>query len=1094
MVSSNAHPCWKSHLAGSVTLMAALIALLLPSHGCGPNSKGSTCGDGIKTADEECDNGVLNSDTAPDACRTTCMLPRCGDGVRDTGEECDDGNTTSGDGCSATCTSEGAVCGNGIVEEGEQCDDGNRDNGDGCDEDCQSEFCGNGTIEEPEECDDGPNNSNTHPDACRINCVNPYCGDGVPDTGEECDDGNNVSGDGCSATCVFEANVCGNGVVEAGEQCDDGNRVDGDGCDANCQFEIGTCGNGILEAGEQCDDGNNMNGDGCDENCMLEGVLCGNGVVDLGEECDDGPMNSNTQPDACRTTCQRARCGDGVVDTGELCDDGNNIDGDGCTHNCRIEVLPGCGNGVPDPGEECDDGNTTPCDGCSATCQVEACGNGRRECDEECDDGNTVGGDGCSATCTLEPITTCQPADVIACGQTRSANTSGPAATDRIDGYNCSPWNETGPEYAFVFTAPSSSTVTATLSGLGSDLDIFVLQDQAGRCDSEACIAFGDLSATFSATAGQTYYLVVDGYFGAQGPFTLKVTCGACGDGVVDPDEECDDGNTTSGDGCSETCTLESCGNGVVDVGEECDDGNTTPCDGCSASCQIEACGNGRVECGEECDDGNTASGDGCSATCTLEGGTCDPGWELTCGGSDRWSTNNFGATDEIDRYSCTWWLEDGPEYAYTFVAPQTGPVTVTLSELDVGQDLDIFVLSDQGGLCHSSNCLAYGTLSASFGATAGQTYYVVVDGYYGASGNYTVDLKCGGGACGDGVLNVGEECDDGNTAPGDGCSPTCRREVCGNGVLDPGEECDDGNTVSGDGCSATCKLETSGCQADWYLGCGKLDSWSNDGSGSTNNIDTYPGCVGWNESGPEYTYWFYAYETGQVTVSLTGMTGDLDIFVLEEDGSGCQSGSCIAYGGANVTFNAVEGEYYYFVVDGYNGATSSYTLDVSCATGNPDCGNGILEPGEQCDDGNNTSGDGCSLSCTLEGGTCSPSFTLTCGGSDSWTTEYSSNLVSRYGCSDWNQSGPEYTYQFNATHTGPVTVNLTGIAPGVDLDLFVLLRPFGSCTPGNCIAYSAGIGDEQLTFQVLDGETYYIVVEGFSGSSGSYDINVSCQ
>ncbi len=31
---------------------------------------------------------------------------------------------------------------------------------------------------------------------------------------------------------------------------------------------------------------------------------------------------------------------------------------------------------------------------------------------------------------------------------------------------------------------------------------------------------------------------------------------------------------------------------------------------------------------------------------------------------------------------------------------------------------------------------------------------------------------------------------------------------VCGDGEPDVGEECDDGNTVSGDGCSATCQFE----------------------------------------------------------------------------------------------------------------------------------------------------------------------------------------------------------------------------------------------------------------------------------------------
>ena len=52
-----------------------------------------------------------------------------------------------------------------------------------------------------------------------------------------------------------------------------------------------------------------------------------------------------------------------------------------------------------------------------------------------------------------------------------------------------------------------------------------------------------------------------------------------------------------------------------------------------------------------------------------------------------------------------------------------------------------------------------------------------------------------------------GEDCDDGNTVRGDGCSADCSREVCGNGVLDPNEQCDDGNTVDGDGCTATCRV-----------------------------------------------------------------------------------------------------------------------------------------------------------------------------------------------------------------------------------------------------------------------------------------------
>lgn len=67
-----------------------------------------------------------------------------------------------------------------------------------------------------------------------------------------------------------------------------------------------------------------------------------------------------------------------------------------------------------------------------------------------------------------------------------------------------------------------------------------------------------------------------------------------CGNGVVETNETCDDGNAVSGDGCSSTCQIESCGDGVINNNgtEQCDDGNTNSSDGCSSTCQIE-CGSG---------------------------------------------------------------------------------------------------------------------------------------------------------------------------------------------------------------------------------------------------------------------------------------------------------------------------------------------------------------------------------------------------------------------------------------------------------------------------------------------------------------------
>lgn len=72
--------------------------------------------------------------------------------------------------------------------------------------------------------------------------------------------------------------------------------------------------------------------------------------------------------------------------------------------------------------------------------------------------------------------------------------------------------------------------------------------------------------------------------------------------------EQCDDGNASSDDACTNACTLNVCGDGFVRTGvEQCDDGNVTSGDGCSASCQSEGCGDGivQVALGEQCDGGD---------------------------------------------------------------------------------------------------------------------------------------------------------------------------------------------------------------------------------------------------------------------------------------------------------------------------------------------------------------------------------------------------------------------------------------------------------------------------------------------------------
>lgn len=81
---------------------------------------------------------------------------------------------------------------------------------------------------------------------------------------------------------------------------------------------------------------------------------------------------------------------------------------------------------------------------------------------------------------------------------------------------------------------------------------------------------------------------------------------------------------------CSTNCknlgntNIASCGNGIIEPGEDCDDNNITSGDGCSSNCLLvegskAVCGNGKIEKGEQCDDGNSANGDGCSSICLYE-------------------------------------------------------------------------------------------------------------------------------------------------------------------------------------------------------------------------------------------------------------------------------------------------------------------------------------------------------------------------------------------------------------------------------------------------------------------------------------------
>jgi hypothetical protein len=131
----------------------------------------------------------------------------------------------------------------------------------------------------------------------------------------------------------------------------------------------------------------------------------------------------------------------------------------------------------------------------------------------------------------------------------------------------------------------------------------------------------------------------------------------SCGDGRLDPREECDGAADAACPGrCQAACTCgappPACGNAVVDGGEQCDGVAEEACPGrCTTACTCTepppGCGNGQVGEGEECDGLADAACPGrCTAGCACaeppptcgdgrvaEGEECDGAADAACPG-----------------------------------------------------------------------------------------------------------------------------------------------------------------------------------------------------------------------------------------------------------------------------------------------------------------------------------------------------------------------------------------------------------------------------------------------------------------------------
>lgn len=485
------------------------------------------------------------------------------------------------------------VCGDGNIDEvlGEECDDGNLDSGDGCDEECILEVCGNGKVQEDEDCDDGNTNNN---DSCLDTCEEAECGDGEiwnEDGGtEECDDFGFETAT-CNDDCTTPA--CGDEIVNEafGEQCDPVGGIPSADCDDDCSLPF--CGDENLNTmtipAEECDPPGGLPTSLCNFDCTEN--FCGDSIQNMlaNEECDDG----NLEPgDGCDEDCELEFCGNDKQQAGEECDGTDVPPGGVCDDNC---FLIECENGILQDGEDCDDGGVTgPFDFCDENCEfVTFCGDGVTNGGEDCDEGLPPDNqtDECNFDCTTSDCPDGKP--------------------NPADGEECDDGNN---------------------------------EDNDG-CSNSCTINVGDLCGNGELNPpDEECDLSVPGTLPSECDFDCSFP--DCDDSILNLEsgEECEDGNTEDGDGCSAVCLLEIpefCGNGRLDDGEFCDltVPETDPAE-CDIDCTAPVCGDNLLNqaAGEQCEDGNMDDNDGCSSDCQIEEATEPADEETTfgiCGGCD---------------------------------------------------------------------------------------------------------------------------------------------------------------------------------------------------------------------------------------------------------------------------------------------------------------------------------------------------------------------------------------------------------------------------------------------------------------------------
>lgn len=239
----------------------------------------------------------------------------------------------------------------------------------------------------------------------------------------------------------------------------------------------------------------------------------------------------------------------------------------------------------------------------------------------------------------------------------------------------------------------------------------------------------------------------------------------------------------------------------------------------------------------------------------------------ITLGGSVSLTNTTEGHTDDIFSFcGDITSTADAPDLVYAFSLADAGTLRVDVTSLTDGYNPAIYLRTD----CATDfTCFDFGAdkeiIAGDFPAG---TYFLIVDGANGTSGNFQLTVSFSAPICGDGVVNAGEQCDPGGGQPSDGCG-------------DPGTP-------------GACQLEDPSPDADLCPGTsvsipsGTTTLAASDGNTTIGFNNDFSGTCSLPPGGPDRVYQLIPEVSGTLTASVGLNANGVPICDLDFSDPGC--------------------------------------------------------------------------------------------------------------------------------------------------------------------------------------------------------------